>query len=214
MIPVLIVPVLTRPELLERMLESVTHPVGTLLVIDNGQVVTRTERPSWAERMHVLHMPTNLGVAGSWNLGIKATPHAPWWLVAGFDVVFTQQALAEFDSGDASRVLRLSGGSPPWCAFAIGEDVVRAVGLFDEALYPAFYEDNDYQRRCEAAGVPILTAATPLHHDNSSSLTGRYIEANRRTFESNGAYYRAKQYRNDLSEGGWTLKRRRELSWD
>ena len=39
MIPAMIVPVLNRPDLLERLLASIDYPVADLLVIDNGNVV-------------------------------------------------------------------------------------------------------------------------------------------------------------------------------
>lgn len=215
MIPVMVVPILTAPELLDQMLSSVDYEVGTLVVIDNGHCLDGdfTHR-DWAHSAYLLRMPSNLGVATSWNLGIKATPHAPWWLVANFDVTWPAGSLKRFDTEDASRVLRLSAASPPWSAFTIGEDVVRAVGLFDEALHPAYFEDNDYQRRCEAAGAPVIQSDIPVEHRNSSTLSAGYRAANDRTFAANAAYYGAKQYRDDLSEGRWSLKRRREQSWD
>lgn len=215
MIPVMIVPILNRPELLDRMLDSVDHPVDVLLVIDNGHCLPGNfAHRDWARHAYLLRMPSNLGVATSWNLGIKATPHAPWWLIANFDVTWPRQSLEQFDTEDASQVLRLAYASPPWCAFSIGEEVVRQVGLFDEYLHPGYFEDNDYERRCEAAGVPVVQSGIPVDHANSSTLDGGYRAANDRTYQANADYYAAKQFRGDLSEGRWSLKRRREQSWD
>jgi GT2 family glycosyltransferase len=213
-IPCMVVPILNRPELLDRMLSSVDHPVDTLVIIDNGGVVDPSLNPQWASRTHVLTMPSNLGVATSWNLGIKSTPFAPWWLIVNSDVTWRSGLLARFDTGDAREVLRLSGCIPPWCAFGIGEDVVNSVGLFDEAIHPAYFEDTDYERRCKAAGVPIHLSGITVDHDNSSTLDGGYHDANARTYAENRAYSMSKSYRGDMSEGRWSLKRRRDLSWD
>lgn len=215
MIPVMIVPILTRPELLDRMLNTVDHHVGTLVIIDNGHALPGDfPHRDWAENAYVLRMPSNLGVSTSWNLGIKATPHAPWWLIANFDVTWPAGSLEQFDTEDASHVLRLAHASPPWCAFTVGEDVVRQVGLFDEYIHPAYGEDNDFERRCQAVGVPVVQSGIPVEHRNSSTLDGGYRAANDRTFMANMEYHAAKQFRGDLSEGRWSLKRRREQSWD
>jgi GT2 family glycosyltransferase len=220
MIPTLIVPVLTRYELLGRMLSSIDHPIEQLLVIDNGgqldpaQVTALTEARGLIEHATVTTLPANLGVAGSWNLGIKATPFSPWWLICNFDIVWPAGALAAFDQINPHDRLALSDGSPPWCAFAIGERVVAEVGLFDEALHPAYFEDNDYERRCHAARVLVEHTSVEVWHDNSSTLNAGYADRNRVTFAVNSAYYDDKVRAHDYSEGSWTLERRRRLSWD
>jgi GT2 family glycosyltransferase len=83
----LIVPVLNRYDLLQRMLDSVDVSVEHLLVIDNGPGSDLTFNGSF-KKVTVLHMPANLGVSGSWNLGIKSFPYAQRWFIASNDVVF------------------------------------------------------------------------------------------------------------------------------
>lgn len=220
MIPVLISPVLNHPELLYRMLGSVDEKVGTLVIIDNGRGVVEQDCvfdavSDWCDDVFILRMPSNLGVAGSWNLGIKSTPFAPWWLIVNSDAWFPAGSLAMFAREATTDALTLSHGSPPWCAFALGEEVVQSVGLFDEALHPAYFEDDDLTVRIEAAGLPIRRPGIPVHHDNSSTLTEpRYAARNASTFHANRDYYMSKAYRGDLSEGRWSLKRRRAQSWD
>lgn len=216
MIPVMIVPVLTRPTLLYDMLWSIDVPVERFVIIDNGDCVNRvilTEACRF-QSLTYLPFPSNLGVATSWNLGIKATPFAPWWMVVNFDVTWPQGSLGAFASEARRDALVLSGGAPPWCAFSLGDEVVRRVGLFDEALHPAYYEDNDYERRCRAADIRVHRSEIPVRHENSSTLRAGYQGKNARTFDANRVYYEAKQFRGDMSEGGWSLSRRRELSWD
>ena len=214
MIPAMIVPILARPELLHRMVSTIDRPVERLVVIDNGSVVEDLDPPTCVQGLTVLRMPANLGVAGSWNLGIKATPFAPWWLIANFDVTWPAGSLAAFDELRPSGSLALGGGSPAWCAFAIGEDVIARVGLFDEAFHPGYFEDDDMQRRCEAAGIYVQRTGIPVDHLNSSTLKAGFDQANTRTFTANEAYHADKQARGDLSPGQWSLSRRRRLSWD
>lgn len=213
MIPVLIVPVLARPELLYRMVNSIDHHVGHLLIIDNGDVVgiPPAVLPN-IDRVSVVRLPSNLGVAAAWNLGIKLTPHAPWWLVCNFDIVFPRGSLARFEEIQTGGLV-LSAATPPWACFALHDEVVHHVGLFDEALYPAYWEDIDYERRVRSAGMPVIQSDIPVHHDNSSTIA---VVPNRLdiTFAANRDYCQAKAFRGDNSEGGWSLRRRRELAWD
>lgn len=216
MIPVLIVPVLTRPELLYRMIASIDHPVDRLLIIDNGECVSERECSTsrMVQHLTILRMPANLGVAGSWNLGIKATPFALWWLIANFDIVWPAGSLAAMDDTAGPDRIVLVDSPQPWCAFALGEQIVAEVGLFDEALHPAYMEDDDYARRCHVDRALIVRSQIPVWHDNSSTLAAGYADRNRVTFAENAAYYDDKVRAQDYSEGAWSLERRRRLSWD
>lgn len=218
MIPALVVPVLNRPDLLHRMIASIDHPVGDLVVIDNGRCTSTIDH--WptsrhVERTHRLAMPSNLGVPASWNLGVKATPFAPWWLIVNSDVTFPPGSLERLADIRAGGVV-LSAASPPWACFALHDEAVAKVGLFDESIHPAYWEDRDYERRLRAAGVPIVETDIPVHHDNSSTLMGEaaYQRRNTDTFTANAAYFQRKVDTGDLTEGRWDIRRRRELSWD
>lgn len=214
MIPVLIVPVLARPELLYRMVNSIDHPVGHLLIIDNGGVVGEppADLPN-VERVSVVRLPSNIGVGGAWNLGIRLTPHAPSWTIVNFDVVFPPGALARF-ADIKSGGLVLSAAKPPWSCFTIHDEAIAQVGLFDECgFYPAYFEDLDMERRVRAAGIPVVQSDVYMHHDNSSTIAS-IPNRNGETFVANQRYYQDKVQRGDLSPGQWSLRRRRELAWD
>ena len=208
MIPVMIVPILTGLKILYRMLDSIDYPVSKLIIIDNGDCLnTSTGWPvEHVQSTKVIKMPANLGVAGSWNLGIKAAPFAPWWLIVNFDVTWPAGSLKMFaETANADEIV-LSQCAQPWSAFAIGENVVKRVGLFDEGFHPAYFEDNDYARRC--SGEVIRPAPIPVNHQNSSTLAAAdYGEKNNRTYISNLDYFQA-------GGGGWSLERRRANSWD
>jgi GT2 family glycosyltransferase len=69
--------------------------------------------------------------------------------------------------------------------------VVGKVGLFDEGFYPAYFEDNDYQRRCERAGVQI-SYGPDVDHKNSSTLKTEgagFAGPNDRSFRANSLLF-------------------------
>lgn len=206
MIPVMIVPILAGPEIMSNMLDTIDHKVQHLILIDNGDCLEDLPSNEHILRTSVIKMPANLGVAGSWNLGIKAAPFAPWWLIANFDITWPPGSLKMFAQESSTDQIVLSRCEQPWSAFALGENIVRRVGLFDEGFHPAYFEDNDYARRC--SNEIIRPSAIPVQHANSSTLAAAdYGEKNNRTYLSNLDYFQG-------GGGGWILDRRRANSWD
>lgn len=185
MIPVLAVPVL-RPDLVGRMLDSVDVSVDQLLVIDNGAGV---DLAPWVS---VVRLPSNLGVAASWNLAMKLTPRAPWWALVNDDVVFAPADLTRLAGAmadPAPRIATLDG----FAAFGINAAALALVGWFDENFHPAYCEDADYEFRCRLAGVPIVSIPAGLRHDRSATIQDpRYQAQNARTYPLNAAYYCSK----------------------
>lgn len=212
----LIVPVLNRYDLLNRMLASIDYPIRDLVIIDNGgQFEHLFGRPELehVDRLTLLTLPSNLGVAASWNLGIKILPHDRVWHFGSNDVVYRPGAL-EMLSEATEGSLTLSTAFPLWHTFAIGERVIEAVGLFDERFYPAYFEDNDMEHRVKMAGLPVTHLPIDTLHDNSSTLHSNptFSEHNQRTFLANERLFRQKVAGLD---GGWSwsLKRRRAGEW-
>ena len=150
MIPPVIIPVLNRFDLLEECISSIDCEVEHLLIIDNSG---KYSIPSglYSGKVTVLNMPSNMGVAGSWNLGIKSFPFAPYWIIASNDIRYASgqlQKLADYSSPDV--VVKTSQA---WSSFSIGSNVIKKVGLFDENYHPAYYEDNDYETRMRRLGL-------------------------------------------------------------
>ena len=214
MIPVLGVAVLNRPDLVNRLLASVDVLVEDLVIIDNAGGLDIDDCPA-AENVWHLAMPTNLGVAGSWNLVVKSTPHAPWWLIVNSDAYFHPGQLEVIAEQARTDALCLTETTPPWACFTVGEQVVGTVGLFDERFHPAYCEDLDYERRVVAAGFDVDTIGVRLHHDNSSTIKSDVglLGHNSRTYPASVAWHRHKQLNADLS-WSWSLGVRREMSWD
>lgn len=190
LIPVLGVPVLNRGDLAEQMLDSVDVDVDETLVILNGNP---DETRSYLAGRNVTYLDPgfNLGVAASWNFIVRARPAADWWLIVNADITF--------GGGDLERLVDAMGKPGPkvaclyeFGAFAINADAVDTVGWFDENFHPIYFEDNDYRRRCQLAGVPLINLISRTRHANSSTIGSGYAKHNERTFPNNGDYYAAK----------------------
>jgi GT2 family glycosyltransferase len=217
MIENLIVPVLNRYDLLQRMLNSVDVPVDHLLIIDNGashQTALTLDLGDNFKKVTHLPMPANLGVSGSWNLGIKSFPYAQRWFIVSNDVVFEPGALEKLSQARRDEIT-LTGDAPHWQAFVLGDEAVSDLGLFDECgFFPAYFEDNDYMRRADFAGVNVRRVDIELSHDNSSTIKAGYENKNAKTFFANQKLHEAKIANNDYSAGVYSLDIRRENGWE
>ena len=219
MVPVIIIPVLNRYDLLERCLQSIDTEVEHLIIIDNGGQTTLHEYPWVIDRRlvsnyHVWSMPTNLGVAPSWNLGIKATPHARGWIMLNSDAWFKPGQLQHFYDGcNDDTVVRTKRN---WSCVWIGQDVVSKIGLFSECYVPAYFEDNDYEQRAKAFNISVVVSDVEVEHDNSSTLKANsaFGEKNKVSFADNNNLHDMRWRSGIPDAGAWDLSRRRTLGWD
>lgn len=215
MLPNLIVPVLNRYDLLQRAISSVDEDVRSLLILDNGQgPEDQLTIPDRFEDVTYLPLPSNLGVAASWNLGVKLFPHDPSWTFLSNDAVFTPGSLAELAAVGSDEVV-VSANFPYWQAFAVGEDVIRTVGLWSEDLYPAYFEDDDFTRRVEANNLRIRRIESEIDHDNSSTIRAseHFRDRNAISFDNNRKRFAEKVASGDLDAGAWNLDVRRANDW-
>lgn len=210
----LIVPVLNRFDLLRRMVESIDVE-ATVYVINNSGDRIDFEHNNSLVKMHWLDMPSNLGVASSWNLGIKMLPFESCWFITSADCVFASGDLTLLETAKSDS-LTLCDKFPFYQTFVVGEDVVKTVGLFDEGLHPIYFEDNDYERRIAKAGLRVDRLPLQLEHDNSSTIRSDVKLSNRNqvTFANNEKYFRDKVDAGRFDEGRWQLQIRRVNSWD
>jgi GT2 family glycosyltransferase len=216
MIPNLIVPVLNRYDLLQRMISSIDYPIRHLFIIDNGEGPEEIlEIPDWVREITYTPVPSNLGVAASWNLGIKSFPHHNRWFFASNDMYFEKGALEKLGTARTNE-LTLCDVPPYFQTFVVGEEVVEKIGLFDEIYYPAYFEDSDFIRRVEKAGLTVTRFPVSVSHDNSSTIQSdeKLRNLNDRTFQTNRDIYRIKEDSGDYSVYGWSLSARRLNSWD
>lgn len=215
-IPVMIVPTLTGHDRLHDLFDSIDYPVDHAVIINNNAKRFVNVYSNFVEQVSVVTLPSNLGVAASWNLGIKVTPMSAWWLIVNDDVTFNPGSLAKFaDEVDLYGDMVIANSMSPWCCFALTEKVVDIVGLFDEAFYPAYFEDTDYARRVrhylgeDTISSPDIT----VNHRNSSTIGDGYAEQNQRTYHENYRTFEEKLSLNRYEPIGWSLAIRRANDW-
>jgi len=221
-IPTMIVPTLNGHKRLANLIDSVDYPVNDLVIIDNGHsnrgaydLMCVYDNPN-IYKTHTISLPSNLGVAASWNLGIKVFPWSEYWCIVNDDVTFEPGALQLLELASNERRIALVDSPQLWCAFTLGESVVDRVGLFDEAFYPAYFEDNDYLRRAtHILGNDVVNySAAKVDHANSSTIcSGGLNVENARTFGNNLKTFAAKKASGDLGVIGWTVGARRLNDW-
>jgi GT2 family glycosyltransferase len=210
-IPVLIVPILNRYDLLESMLESINYPVDNILIIDNGG-----EFKTQKENVKVLSMPANLGLSAAWNLGIKCYPDSKYWLFASADTTWGETALQEIDTLSGPSKLILTNDA--YGCFSVGENVIEQVGLFDEYFYPIYFEDNDFHERvarfCPENTITSTSIQTaPESGSQTINSDDKLKNRNHETFLNNQEYYEYKRNGNFENPKPWSLSRRREQEW-
>jgi hypothetical protein len=220
MIPVMIVPTLNQHDLCRRMIASIDVPVDNLLIINNDATQDFwCDKNRMVSKIRVLNMPSNLGVSSSWNLGIKSYPFASWWLIASDDVTFAPGALEVFVSECETASLTVLTEWPNFQFFGVGEKVVESVGLFDEALHPGNFEDDDFLWRVESLAdemnLKLTLVDVPHEHVKQATVfSSQYAGRNAETYASNEAYLAHKKMMGNLTSGEWQLRRRRDNDWD
>jgi GT2 family glycosyltransferase len=212
----LIVPVLNRFDLLVRMVESIDVEATVYVINNSGDKYIATDfyHANPLVEMRWVNMPSNLGCSTSWNLGIKMLPFESKWIITSADAYFLPGACQMFADA-ADDAITLCDIFPYWQTVAIGQKVVEQIGLFDEGIHPAYFDDTEYEWRARQSGVKITYLPIPIGHDNSSTISEpKYSARNRISFANNQIYFNNKTAQNKLDQGVWSLLTRRANSWD
>ena len=214
-IPVLGFCTLKRFDLAERLLASIDHPVEHLVIVDNsGTQSWNPVKPEWVENLWLIRVPFGLGLVGAWNLIVKSTPYAPYWVLVNDDAWFESGSLKAISEDVDTQALNFLDIVPNWSAVVFGEGMVEKVGLYDERFYPLYFDDNDLERRVDQAGVPKKTIQAKVHHDNSSTLKAGFADKNVVSYAQNQKLFHQKSNEEDYSQGEWSLAVRRANRWD
>lgn len=214
MIPVVGFATLKRFDLAQRLLDSIDFPVENLVIVDNsGLAEWNPDKPVWVQNMWIIRVPFGLGLVGAWNLIVKSTPYAPYWVLINDDAWFAPGALRTITEEVDTDALNFVDIMPKWSAPIFGEGMVNKVGLYDERFYPLYFDDNDLERRVVHHGVRIKHIEAKVHHDNSSTLAG-HEEVNAISYQKNNELFQRKQAEQDFTQGEWSLHVRRANRWD
>jgi hypothetical protein len=215
-IPVLGFATLSRFDLAQRLIDSIDYPVENLVIINNSGTKRWKPDLSNANVMQVWHIevPHGLGANGAWNLIIKSTPHAPYWVIPNDDSWFPPGTLETIAKEVDTTKFNFLKVEPSWSCVIPTEGSVMKAGLWDEAFHPIYFDDDEYEWRMKELGVGFHTINAKVFHENSSTLKSGFEAKNAVTFKRNNALFRNKIVANDLTERGWSLKVRRDNRWD
>jgi len=187
-IPVIGVPIVNGVHWLERLLSSIDYPVKDVFIINNNgkdEIIDDLNKLSsmeykFIDKIRVIHMPSNIGVAASWNLIIKSYLMSPYWIICNNDVSFTPGFLEEMISYRYDNEIGLtypssinndyaSCGIGSFECFLIKDWVIKKCGLFDENLYPAYCEDVDYILKILSNKIKSKFISKPFFHGETQS---------------------------------------------
>lgn len=152
----IVMPVINK-EITHRSLKSIDKAIyEKMLLIDNSADNFAKDYP-----IESIYPQENIGVARSWNAGAIR-------VLNGIDYLILVSATMVFKKGMLDFISYLELNLNPygletqhgWHCIAIGRKTLETIGLFDENFYPAYYEDSDYIRRMELAGIHNPMSAT------------------------------------------------------
>ncbi len=175
-----------------------------------GPTVTVCEEAARSRDVRYYPYGVNRGVSASWNDGALDA------YGAGADAVVIANDDVYFSDGDLDRVaekavrcreryivtcagyhLRLKRVLPShgFAVFAINPVALEAIGCFDENIFPAYCEDQDYARRAHLVGLTEENCAeTSVYHAGSGAIFSDFVllQQNGTTHTQNLEYYRRK----------------------
>lgn len=169
---------ISDPEMLKACILSLREQRGlssedVYVVCNSGRVLE--ECRAW-ERLgvNVRYPGTNIGTCASWNWFVSCASVSLRLgvLILGDDVVLrdpeTYASMCRAVAGETRAFWEIKGLG--FSGFGLPLAVTEEVGLFDENLWPAYFEDNDYHRRVNLRGIPTRSLHTPFDHVGSGSL--------------------------------------------
>jgi GT2 family glycosyltransferase len=197
------IPTINRIDLLSQALKEYERDFENtkIFILDNGN---QNFQVSYTYHFLSIAEGGNFGVAKSWNYlcekifsyyDYRMAGYYDYALILNDDVYLgkTEAQIAEFLSNWSPNTFLVS--TQGFCSFIISREIFDKIGKFDERFFPAYFEDNDYIRRMDMAGVHIHhdTFLNPVLYRQSASIE-RTPELN------NGWMYNRKYY--ELKWGG------------
>jgi hypothetical protein len=205
----MIVPTMINYEMLQDMLNSIDTDIDELIIIDNGGKL-KNIKCDLANKISIINLPRNIGVAASWNLGIKLTPFAKWWFIASDDILFNPDSLHQIAKSKFDSFLFDRKKDRKFSAFAVHENIINQIGLFNEYFYPGIGEEIDYIEKLYKNNIKIYQLSnffkdvngggnTIKHFKMGKHSTGRRLELTQESLK----------FDNTNKKNNWDLEYRR-----
>jgi GT2 family glycosyltransferase len=190
------VPTINRLDLLKESIFDIktNQPNAELIVIDNGnQEGIKNLLLDNISNFTLCSNSKNIGVSGSWNsicLNAFYLLKYDCVLIINDDIVLGKaeneiNILAE--KAITNDVFMTQCGT--WCVFMLTKKIFEKIGYFDESIFPAYFEDNDYSYRLKLNEVPQISTneLCPIIYRNSMTIAkDNSLNVN---FEKNKRYY-------------------------
>lgn len=168
----ILLPVTNNPELVQDKLKGVD--LAKLIIVnnfDNKEVELLCKQAENSGSL-VYRYPRNLGLAASWNLGLKKMleDKDDFIIILSASAVF-DKSIDYFVDGIANHEIvkgpncrYLASGLAALHCFAQTVRSIQKGGYFDENFWPIYFEDTDYTRRTTLNGVQEEVVQLNLSH--------------------------------------------------
>jgi GT2 family glycosyltransferase len=183
-IPYLCVLTLVRLDLLKRLIDSIDYPVNNVVILFQGDIKRDKINfvNTFVKKFIYISSNMNVGVSRGWNYFLKNFPSS-YWLISGDDCFFEPSALehiAKFMSIPSSlenvfcglTIKNRNDVPAGFNTFIITKLLIQKVGLFDENIYPAYYEDSDLWHRIELTKQKVATIDDAYINSGDNKQTG------------------------------------------
>eukprot|EP00798_Chlamydomonas_sp_ICE-L_P009212 gene9212-16354_t len=162
--------------LLMRLFYSINYPIDKIVLLTGSSVDEHVQRELDHITRHFKNVVVRqghgpwLGVSESWNAIMTEVPDAPWVFIVSMDIEFAPGSLqrlahhawADWDKNQLDQAFIEycnDGLSYGYSAFVMSHSMISKLGLFDENIFPAYYEDTEYDLRVrkykESTGLSI-----------------------------------------------------------
>lgn len=188
----IVVPTITCYDLLNPLIESIkcSRPVK-IMIIDNGEGFDGLYNPNPDKISIMKRKPqNNLGVAGSWNLGLRKIfqeKENEYAIVMNDDIEFMEKLDNILSTVESNPEYGVYLSQENWAFFVIRRETFIEVGEFDEEFYPGYFEDDDYEYRLFLAKKRIYRIEAKINHVGSESIR-RFPSLNSQFLNNQGRY--------------------------
>ncbi len=144
----ILIPHLAPDKNLDECLFTLKDQWPNIILVDNSKDSYCKNYQGEVGEVH--YHPENLGVARSWNIGLRKD--VDYIYIVSTCMRFPEgfQEILNFPKDGYGATFKHYGH-----LWEIGRKTIKRIGYFDTNFYPAYAEDNDYRRRLSLAGIEL-----------------------------------------------------------